>query len=236
MSLTSAIFRNSVFFFLLIPLFAIWGFWVTYFTRPPETLSAYDHVHGAAMFGWCLMLIVQSVLIRTNRREVHRFVGRLSYLLAPLIVVSTVMLANYRLNVRGLTDEGMYILSLQVFILIQFVFCYALAMKNRKRPDVHARFMVCTAFTLLDPIFARLLGVHFIPVEFTTGIIQYITFGFIDLLLVLLVIWDWRSQRRRDVFLPVLILFAATQLPVFFVLQSPAWAAFANWYMQLPLS
>ena len=122
MNFTRSIFRNSVFFLALIPLFAIWGFWVTYFTRPPETLSGYDHLHGYAMFGWTLMLILQSFLVRTERRDLHRMLGKLAWVLGPLVVVSTLILGNYRINVRGMTDEGVYILGLQVFILIQFTF------------------------------------------------------------------------------------------------------------------
>jgi hypothetical protein len=236
MSLTNAIFRNSVFFFALIPLFAIWGFWVTYFVRPSDALSPYDHIHGMAMFGWCLMLIVQSSLIRMNRRDIHRQIGKLSYVLAPLIIVSTLLLGNYRLNVRGLTDEGLYILSLQTFVLTQYVVFYAFAMKNRKQSDVHARYMVCTALPLLDPIFARILGINFFQADFTTGFIQYITFTFTDLVLVILIIWDWKSHQRRDVFLPMLFVLLVTQIPTFFVLKSPTWHAFAAWYMQLPLS
>lgn len=236
MSLTQSIFRNSVFFFALIPLFAVWGFWVTYFTRPGETLAPYDHIHGVAMFGWCLLLIAQAFLIRTSRRDIHRQLGKLAYVLGPLIIVSTIALTNYRLNVRGLTDEGLYVFNLQIFILLQFIVTFSLAIKNRKRPDVHARYMVCTSFTLLDPIFARLLGVNFIPVELSTGIIQLVTYGVIDLLLILLVIWDWKSHQRKDVFLPMLVFFVITQVPTFFVLGSPAWKAFAGWFMQLPLS
>ena len=236
MSLTRSIFRNSVFFFALIPLFALWGFWVTYFTRPPDTLAPFDHVHGVAMFGWCLMLIAQAFLIRTNRRAIHAKLGTFSYVLAPVIVISTITLANYRLNVRGLTDEGMYILALQVFTLVQFVVAYTLAIWNRKRPDVHARFMVCTALTLLDPIFARILLVNFMQAPLESGVVQYMTYGFIDLILLVLAVWDWRSQQRKDVFLPMLLLFLATHIPVFFVLGSPAWEVFSAWFMELPLS
>jgi len=236
MSLTNAIFRNSVFVFVLIPLFAIWGFWVTYFVRPPEQLSAYDHIHGMAMFGWCLMLILQSFLIRRSRRDIHRQTGKLSYALAPLIAISTLLLANDRLNVRGLTDEGLYVLSLQVFTLIQYIVFYALAMKNRKRSDVHARYMVCTAIPLLDPIFARIIFFNFLQVSLESAIIQYITYTFADLIILILIIWDWKSHQRRDVFLPMLFVALATQIPVFFVLKWPLWHAFAAWYIALPLS
>jgi hypothetical protein len=236
MSVTNAIFRNSVFFFVLIPLFAVWGFWVTYFARPSETVHSYEHIHGIALFGWCLMLIVQSSLIRKNRREAHRQIGKLSYLLAPLIVVSSLLLSNYKLNVRGLTDDGVYILSLQMFLLIQYVVPYTLAIKNRKQSDVHARFMVCTALPLIDPIFARILFFNFIQADFSSGTFEYITYAFTDLILLSLIVWDWKSHQRRDVFLPMLFVVLATQIPTFFVVGSSIWMAFAAWYVQLPLS
>jgi len=236
MNLTQAIFSKSVFFFTLIPIFAVWGFWVTYFTRPPETLGPLEHIHGLAMFGWCIMLIAQSLLIRTRRRDLHRLFGKFSYVLAPLIVISTVSLANYRLNLRGLTDEGLYSLYLQLSILVQFMVCYGLAVWNLKRPEVHARFMVCTALTMLDPIFARILLVNFFQVELTSGIAQYMTYTLVDLILVGLVVWDWKSHQRKDVFLPILIVFVVSQLPTFFVVQWPAWKTFSSWYLFLPLS
>lgn len=236
MSVNRAIFHNSVFLFALIPVVAIWGFWVTYFTRVPETLSAYDHIHGFAMFGWTFMLISQSYLIRTNRREIHRMMGKFSYLLAPLVIISTLVLANYRLNVRGLTEQGMYLLELQIFTIIQFTVFYAMAIGQRKQPDVHARWMICTAFTLLDPILARVLMVNFLQVPLESGVIQYITYGFTDLLVMVLVFWDWKSHQRRDVFFPALILLLVTHLSVFVFNGTAAWKSFATWYQALPIS
>ena len=236
MSFTRAIFSKSVFFLALIPLFAIWGFWVTYFSRSSETVSGYEHLHGFGMFAWVLMLVMQSFLIRTNRRRIHRLTGKLAYLLGPWIVISTILLAHYRLNVRGLSAEGLYILGLQVFILIQFTVCYTMAMWYRKQPDLHARWMICTAFSLLDPIFARILYFNFIQVPFETGIMEYFTYTFIDLIVIALIIRDWKSEQRRDVFLPVLIMLLVTQLPTQFVLKIPAWEAFAGWFMNLHLT
>jgi hypothetical protein len=236
MSLTGSLYKKSVFFFALIPLFAMWGFWVTYFTRPTGTVSVIEHVHGVAMFSWVLLLVLQAFLIRTNRRPIHRQTGKLAWVLGPLIIVSTIVLANYRLNVRGLTPEGLYIFSLQVFTLLLFTVCYFMALRHRGRPDVHARWMICTSLTMLDPIFARILGINFIQVPFETGIIQYITYSFIDLILIVLIVRDWKNDGRRDVFLPALGFALLTQIPVFFVLSTPAWTAFASWFMSLPLS
>ncbi len=236
MSFTKAIFSKSVFLLALIPLFAVWGFWVTYFARPQETVSVFEHLHGVAMFGWLLLLVLQSGLIRTNRRAIHRQTGKLAYVLGPWIIVSTIILANYRLNARGLTPEGLYILGLQVFTLILFTVCYVMAIRNRKQPDVHARWMICTAFTTFDPIFARILVINFLPVPFESGIIQYITYSFINLIVIALALRDWKAERRRDVFLPMLGLLLLTQIPIFFVLNVPAWTSFAAWFMSLPIS
>lgn len=235
MNNTLAIHKHSFPFFVLIPLFAVWGFWQTYFLGSIRPISVLDHAHGLAMFGWCLMLIVQSLLIRQSNRRLHRAVGKISYGLVPFIIISTLLLANQQLNARGLVAEGLYVFMLQITILGQFVVFYSLAIKNRKRSDVHARYMICTALPLLDPIFARVLAFNFMPGGLTPDI-QYITYAFTDLILIALIIWDWRSSGRRDVFLPMLFVIIALQLPAFFIVGTPAWAIFAAWYMQLPLS
>ena len=236
MNFTQSIFRNSFFFMAIIPLFALWGFWVTYFTRPAETLSGYDHLHGFAMLAWCVMLILQSFLVRTSRRDLHGTMGKLSYLIAPLVIVSTVMLANYKINFRGLTDEGLYVLGLQVFILIQFTVFYAMAIYYRKMPDVHARWMICTAITLLDPIFARIILVNFIHVPIETGIAQYITYTGIEIIVLVLIYKDWKAHQRRDVFVPALVILLVTHALSLFTLKIPAWENFAMWFKALPLS
>ncbi|HKJ16398.1 MAG TPA: hypothetical protein VJ984_03495 [Xanthomonadales bacterium] len=236
MSFNQSIFRNSVYFLVLIPIFAVWGFWVTYFTRPPGSYNIWEHVHGLAMFAWCIMLVAQSFLIRTNHRSVHRALGKISYILAPLIVISTLFLANYKLNVRQLNNEGLYIFGLQIFIIILFAIFYTMAIVRRKKSDVHARWMICTAFTMLDPIFARIIAVNFYQVPFETGVIQWMTFAFIDVIVIFLVIKDWKSSGRRDVFLPALALLAVAQTAMLTVWDTATWKAFAGWFAGLPLT
>ena len=65
---------------------------------------------------------------------------------------------------------------------------------------------------------------------------QIFTFALTDLILVALIVWDWRTSKRKDVFLPMLFVLLVLQLPVFFFVGSPTWGAFAEWYMQLPIS
>lgn len=181
------------------------------------------------------MLIAQSFFIRQSRRGLHRAVGKFSYVLVPWIAISTMMLANHQLNNRGVTGEGVYVLMLQLSILVQFLGFYSLAIVNRKRPDVHARYMVCTALPLLDPIFARVLMFNFLTPE-QIPLAHFYTYPLTALVLVALVVWDWRSSNRRDVFFPMLFVLVALQLPTFLVTGTAAWQSFAAWFMRLPLS
>ena len=86
--------RQAVFFFLAFLLVAIIGFWPTYFTRIEEMASWRVHAHGVFLFGWCLLLVAQAWLIRDRRGNWHRALGKASYVLAPLIVVSALVVEH----------------------------------------------------------------------------------------------------------------------------------------------
>ena len=234
--LSTALYRNAWVWFALIPVFAVWGFWVTYFTRPAGSVAMHEHVHGVLMFAWCLLLICQALLIRLGKRDLHRLIGKSSYLIAPLIILSSLSLSNFRFGVRGPTDEAYYVLGLQLLLLLPFVVFYWQAMKNRAVPDVHARWMVCTAVTMIDPIFARIVGVNFVRVPLESGIVQLYTFALINIVMIILVFWDWRSERRKDVFLPAFALLALMEVGMLYLHPTRAWRAFAEFYASLPLS
>ena len=65
---------------------------------------------------------------------------------------------------------------------------------------------------------------------FSLGVVLF------TLIVLALVLKDWKGENRHDVFLPALLLLLATQLPTLVLLEIPAWAAFAEWFMKLPLS
>jgi hypothetical protein len=62
------------------------------------------------------------------------------------------------------------------------------------------------------------------------------TFAFIDAIVVILVIKDWKSGGRRDVFLPALALLAVAQIAMLTVWDTAPWKAFANWFAGLPIT
>jgi hypothetical protein len=232
--------NNSVYFFAAFIPFAIVAFGYNFFIRDLSSFVTVHHLHGIAMFAWLFMLVAQASLIRTKRRSLHRVLGKASYALVPFISVTTVLLAHYAFGTRLDTPVGSLILALQLFLLLQFLIIYGCAIKYRKVPEVHGRWMLGTAMPMIDPIFNRLIMytlAPIFPIFELAGV--FITFGATDLLIAALAYWDWNTNKRKDVFLPMLAICLATQLPILALLFIEPWQAlwgeFGNWFINLPL-
>src|SRR4051812_7813466 len=80
--------RFGFYFLGLIPLVLL-GFWKSYFSiffDHSNSLTGYMHFHAILMTGWVTLLIVQPTLIRRKKLKMHRFLGKVSYFLMPLII------------------------------------------------------------------------------------------------------------------------------------------------------
>src|SRR2546423_11176661 len=227
----TSFYRDSAPVFVALMVLAIPAFWPSYI-RPKAYESDYHvHLHGLALFLWGLTLVVQPWLIRAGRWRMHRSVGKASYVLAPVIVVSTLLLAHYRISHEHPPDQ-LYFLYVQLGLTALFAIAYGQAIRYRGFAAIHARYMVCTAMTMFDPIVARLLYNGF---GIEPPLMQFMTYGMVDAILVYLWVRDRRIGNGITVFPKMLALFVLFELPTFFLPQSPAWDAFANWFGKLPL-
>ncbi|NKB34458.1 MAG: hypothetical protein GKR91_15305 [Pseudomonadales bacterium] len=235
MSLTASIHRNGAYLFAAFIPFAIVAFGYNFFVRELSSFVTVHHLHGVAMFAWMFLLVAQASLIRMGNRELHRQLGKTSYVLMPFIAISTVMLAHHTYGERAGEQFGGFLLALQIFLLLQLLIIYGNAIRHRKSPDVHARWMVGTIMPMIDPIFARIIG-NFISADIPSTLY---TFGGTNLLIIGLIVWDWKAHSRRDVFVPLLIICLATQIPVLALFASAAWSevwtGFGSWFLSLPL-
>ena len=201
------------------------------------------HTHGIAMTLWCVMLIVQASLIRTKGHALHRQIGKASYVLVPLLVAATINLIHFRMKGGGtLPDIGLYQIALMVNGAVAFLAIYALAIYHRHEPTAHGRLMLCTVFPLFTPVTDRLIYAHWpslttlVPTLDGVPLVQIFGFGLADLLLVILIAWDWRPKRRISAFataLGVLVIYHASVLTLY---RFEFWRAFSDWFRGLPLS
>lgn len=152
-------FKNAVFYFLVLLLFAVVGFWIPWYSNIFGVHAFWTNFHATVMTLWLLLLISQTFLMRSGRRIEHRTLGKVSYLLGPLCIISFPMLAFYSLPLEGvpLPLFKAYIFWLQTGTGILFAWFFIAAIYHRKQSALHARYMIATALTLINPIIARLM-------------------------------------------------------------------------------
>jgi len=242
MNLTHALHRNSVLFFGGFLVFAFYAFWPRYFHNPLSVLDYHVHLHSVFATTWCVMLVAQAFLIRTNQRSTHRQVGRLSFILAPLVFLSTLSAFHNVMQADGMSPHGQHLLALMIGEVILFASMYGLAMYYRDNPAVHARYMICTPLPMIGPVFNRILNFNFasqidlLPKIDGHALPQLITVPATLMIIGALAAWDWRSHRRLDVFPAILMGFVVLEGTPFFLHLVPAWGGFVEWFLSLPLS
>ncbi|MFV1997950.1 MAG: hypothetical protein ACC641_08045 [Acidiferrobacterales bacterium] len=226
--------HKSGYYFVILLVLTLVGFWKSYFSKLPGEIDSYIHFHAVTMLLWLGMLITQAFLISHHKRLLHKIVGRFSYALVPVLVVSLVLLAHSQITIHeyGITYTRLYILFLQLSLLAIFMIAYGLAITYRKSPSRHARYMISTSLTLIDPAVAR-IPLDLPPLPFTY---QVLTFALIDIILLVLIIMDRNQSNGREVFPIMLAVFVIFQGLNLTWTDSVAWDNFSLWFARLPLT
>lgn len=207
---------------------ALVAFWPSYLSQVGAA-GGYVHLHAAAAAGWMLLLVGQSWAIGARRVSLHRALGKASYVWAPLLLLSVLLLAHVRIQnpPEGYALQT-YILYLQISLALLFGLSYGLAIWHRRSVALHSRFMVCTALTLIDPVMIRILFWINPAPAFNY---QWLTFGLTDLVFLVLILLERNNRAGRRVFPAMLTVFVAAQLPALLGLTEGAlWQGFARWF------
>ena len=201
-------YKNISFFFIGILLCALIGFHQTYTTKFPtfEGLTTAHHFHGAMLMSWFAMLIVQPFLIRTKKYELHRNLGKLGYILAPLVCFSIFLLTKlvyFREIAHRPVPEVLGQISLDIPTIFLFGFFFVLAMANRKDSSVHMRYMIATSFLMIGPGLGRALIIYgHLPFPVAVSAVIYIS----EIIAAVFLAFDFFKKRNIKPFLTVFVL------------------------------
>jgi hypothetical protein len=125
----------------------------------------------------------------------------------------------------GLQSTLLYLGTAASLMLALF---WGLAIRHRRDPALHARYMVATALVMIDPAMARLmLAVLPEGARFNPSWAGYaLTFAVLAVLM-----WCERAvPRGRGVFRFVTLVFAVNFVLMHVVPGTPGWQAFARWW------
>jgi hypothetical protein len=159
-------YRGISLFFILVMAVITWGFYKTYIIFFPSFtgFNSLQHFHGAMMATWMVFLIIQPLLIRSGRITIHRAIGKLSFIIAPLLVVSIFLLSRmvYQRPEAGVSHEQkIAMIALSIPFLVGFIIFYSLAIINRRNTYKHMRYMIATSFLMISPGLGRALIIYY---------------------------------------------------------------------------
>lgn len=150
-------YKFSATFFTGVTLFLFLGFFFTYFLNFSQ-FKWIHHAHGTLFFVWMFIMIAQPLLVVYHKQSIHRFIGKLSYFIFPLLLLSIhVVGKNGYHNILSTAGKEVATggLSLSIANIPPLALLYFLAIKNRKITALHMRYMIAISVFLLGPGIGR---------------------------------------------------------------------------------
>lgn len=203
------------------------GFGATYIKEFPvfQKYKWVHHIHGALMGAWVMLLIVQPLLIHLKKFTTHRLSGKLSFVLAPCMLVSMVLVARNNYEAGMLKKSAADVMAVQSITWMQivlFAIFYSLAVYCRKNTLFHMQFMIGTAIVMLGPPLNRAIHYYYpeIPVTTVLLVVLYIKTG----LALALLLSDIVKKKNWQPYLTVFTGFLFADI-IFHARYSDAWQA-----------
>jgi hypothetical protein len=228
-------FTKAAYGYIALLVLAAVAFWPRYLSRLGGDIDPYTHAHAVVALLWVLLLIGQPLLLRKHRR-LHRRIGVLSYVLAPVFMLASLLLAHARfraMDIASFKSEAPS-LYLPLSAVVLFGLSYSLGIAYRHTAPLHGRFMIATGLPMVDPVLGRVLYYHgprlSNPLQY-----QLITFGLTDLVLLFLLVRPTLPRPLFKAFLFLALAFPIAHLAWFTVVQGPGWLPIASWFRSLPL-
>jgi hypothetical protein len=184
-------------------------------------LTPLVHLHGLLFSLWVLLFMTQTSLVAVGRNDLHRRLGLLGVILAAGILVGTLTAIHGVGRASGPPGiDPLVWLAVPLFDLSVFTILVGAGLLRRDL-QTHKRLMLIAMIGLMGPAVGRMQWPGFLRAFVAL-------LGFV--LLVPLVMWDFKSRRRLH---PATVLggmlLISVQLIRIAVWRTPRWREFAEW-------
>jgi hypothetical protein len=215
----NTVYDNAGYFSIILLILVLLGFFKTYFGLYPEfnvTITNVTHFHAFVMMSWVMLLIVQPLLIRYQRYSMHRVIGKVTYVLAPLVVASLISLMFKHYYDAHMDVEHWPAIAVfkefyfQAMHTIMFATFYILGMVYRRNTVLHASYMIATGLVFLKPSIVR---IFFFWLHFSYPVTETLAVILVDLCVVALLFFAKRRSLNYQLYILVLVMFLFYHIP-----------------------
>ena len=225
------VYLNTAIFMVLVVFGIQWGFYQTYISQFPKFVdkNVIIHVHGILLMMWMALLIIQPLLIGAGKARLHRTIGKSSYILGPLVIISMFLIGRSSFLRHSGTVPEQFLLDTMVLDIrgyISFAIFWALAMIHRKNSGAHMRYMIATGIIGIGPGVGRGL-INTFNIDFPTALTLT---DVLDLAIVgFLLGYDIYKKKNYKPFAIVFIVFMVGAI-LWQLRDTAAWQSFAKTY------
>lgn len=155
-------YKTLIFLFAAIVVISLSGFFWSYISHAPDfgRFPWPIHLHFTVFFVWLLLVVIQPVLIKNRNFHLHRRLGKASYFLVPVLVITILLLV--RIKVIRIATESIESASIEAMLglldAVSLTLYYGIAVYNRRNIRWHVAFIIGASLVVLNPGMARLLN------------------------------------------------------------------------------
>nr|MBI1229470.1 hypothetical protein [Cytophagales bacterium] len=155
------------------------------------------------------LIIVQPLLIKYKKFSVHRALGKLSYLVFPLVLITSAMMIRYsyfayKSGLEAKVQNGLesysgaeilhlsaYEMGLAIFYILWLAIFFILAIYHKKDRIPHSRYILAAALTFMGPTVDRIF-IFWFETVLLWGFIpfEYISYTLINVTLIYFLFLD----------------------------------------------
>lgn len=155
-------YKILVLFSILVTAISLLGFYKTYIAYFPNfnNFETVIHIHFIAFILWFALIIVQPILIKKKKYSIHRAIGKLSYFLVPILIITILILVKEKTQRELLTSPNNAYISAFIGLLdaVSLSTYYVIAMVNKRRIRWHVAFIIGASLVILNPGMSRLIN------------------------------------------------------------------------------
>lgn len=134
-------------------------------------LSAGKILHGALFFSWYLLFLTQALLINNHNVKYHKYLGYAGVLLIAGVLVDGVFMSiDYANAFIATENQGDLIIRASgvwanMHVLLATLILVILAVIYRHRAQLHQRFILLAAISMMTGPLSRIASYHIIPLH-----------------------------------------------------------------------